>query len=190
MARSTIIGPVRFSYCHLLEPDTRDGSPKYSVSILIDKNDEGVVATVKEAIRAAYSEGASVFGPKCPPITSLKLPLRDGDTERDDDVYSGKYFVNCYAKTRPGIVKFGPNGNKVPVEGPEDIYSGCYGYVAVRFYAYNNNGNRGISCGLNNVLVTEKGESLGGGESADESFRDIQPVKPVGSVAAAGLEDW
>lgn len=182
MAKSTIIGPVRFSYCHLLEPDTRDGSDKYSVSILIDKSNTALVKTVKDAIYQAYQDGLTKFGPKAPAINSIKLPVRDGDTERDDNVYAGNYFINCYTNTRPGVVKFGPNGTKVPVNGPEDIYSGCYGYVAVRFFAYNNNGNKGISCYLNNVLVTERGESLGGAESAEESFADIQPTQPVGTV--------
>ncbi len=42
------------------------------------------------------------FGGKVP--ANLKLPLRDGDTEREDDVNSqDAYFINASSKQAPGI---------------------------------------------------------------------------------------
>ena len=164
-----VTGEVRFSYAHVFEPASIEGSePKYSVSILIDKNDKKTLSRVKAAIEAAKQAGLSKFGGKIP--ANLKLPLRDGDTEREDDeVYAGKYFINANAKTKPGIVDKGGN----PIIDATEFYSGCYGHASVTFYAFNTSGNKGIACGLNNLMKTRDGEMLGGRASAEDDFADL-----------------
>lgn len=164
-----VTGEVRFSYAHVFEPASIEGSePKYSVSILIDKNDKKTLSRVKAAIEAAKQAGLSKFGGKIP--ANLKLPLRDGDTEREDDeVYAGKYFINANAKTKPGIVDKGGN----PIIDTTEFYSGCYGHASITFYAFNTSGNKGIACGLNNLMKTRDGEMLGGRASAEDDFADL-----------------
>lgn len=164
-----VTGEVRFSYAHVFEPASIEGSePKYSVSILIDKNDKKTLSRVKAAIEAAKQAGVSKFGGKVP--ANLKLPLRDGDTEREDDeVYAGKYFINANAKTKPGIVDKGGN----PIIDTTEFYSGCYGHASITFYAFNTSGNKGIACGLNNLMKTRDGEMLGGRASAEDDFADL-----------------
>ena len=61
----------------------------------------------------------------------------------------------------------------VEVSNEDEVYSGCYGWVSVNFFAYNNAGNRGIAAGLNNVLKTKDGEFLGGRSSAQSDFSGI-----------------
>ena len=164
-----VTGEVRFSYAHVFEPASIEGSePKYSVSILIDKNDKKTLSRVKAAIEAAKQAGLSKFGGKIP--ANLKLPLRDGDTEREDDeVYASKYFINANAKTKPGLVDKGGN----PIIDTTEFYSGCYGHASVTFYAFNTSGNKGIACGLNNLMKTRDGEMLGGRASAEDDFADL-----------------
>lgn len=164
-----VTGEVRFSYAHVFEPASIEGSePKYSVSILIDKNDKKTLSRVKAAIEAAKQAGLSKFGGKVP--ANLKLPLRDGDTEREDDeVYAGKYFINANAKTKPGLVDKGGN----PIIDTTEFYSGCYGHASITFYAFNTSGNKGIACGLNNLMKTRDGEMLGGRASAEDDFADL-----------------
>ena len=164
-----VTGEVRFSYAHVFEPASIEGSePKYSVSILIDKNDKKTLSRVEAAIEAAKQAGLSKFGGKIP--ANLKLPLRDGDTEREDDeVYAGKYFINANAKTKPGILDKGGN----PIIDTTEFYSGCYGHASVTFYAFNTSGNKGIACGLNNLMKTRDGEMLGGRASAEDDFADL-----------------
>lgn len=164
-----ITGEVRFSYAHVFEPASIEGSePKYSVSILIDKKDKATLSRVKAAVEAAKQAGLSKFGGKVP--ANLKLPVRDGDTEREDDpVYAGKYFINANAKTKPGIVDKGGN----PIIDTTEFYSGCYGHASITFYAFNTSGNKGIACGLNNIMKTRDGESLGGRASAEDDFADL-----------------
>ena len=169
------IGEVRFSYVHIFTPEAaaEGGDKKYSVSLIIPKSNKKLIADIETAIEAATQAGiASRFDGKRP--VNLRSPLRDGDLERaDDEAYAGAYFINVSSKTKPGIVKrMKINGeNKlVEVTNEDDIYSGCYGFASVNFFAYNNKGNRGIGAGLNNILKTRDGEYLGGRSSAESDF--------------------
>ena len=81
-----VTGVVRLSYANVWEPaSVNGGSPKYSVSLLIPKHDEKTVAAINAAIDTAIRDGAAKFGGKIPNRAALKLPLRDGDTEREDE---------------------------------------------------------------------------------------------------------
>ena len=85
-----VTGVVRLSYKHVWEPASVNGSnPKYSVSLIIPKNDTKTIAAINQAIDNAIRDGAAKFGGKIPPKGALKLPLRDGDTEREDEAYRG-----------------------------------------------------------------------------------------------------
>lgn len=171
------IGEVRLSYCHLFQPEAvaDGGDKKYSVSIIIPKSNTKLVAEIKAAIEAAAQAGMSKFGGRRP--ANLKTPLRDGDLDRaDDDAYADSWFINASSRTKPGVVKvmdLGGEKKLVEVTNEEDIYSGCYGYVTVNFFAFNNAGNRGIAAGLNNVLKTRDGAFLGGRTSAQSDFGDM-----------------
>jgi len=170
-------GVVRLSYANLLEPKavSEGQEEKYSVSLIIPKDDKDTLKAVKEAIEEAKELGkASKFGGKVP--AGLKLPIRDGDEERpDDEVYSNSYFINANSKQKPKIlefIKFTSEGKikAEPIDSSEDVYSGMYACVSVNFFAYNTSGNKGIAAGLGNVLKVEDGDRLGGGSSAEEDF--------------------
>lgn len=169
-----ITGIVRFSYLNILEPRAMEGQePRYSVSLVIPKNDVNTVAAVRKAISAAYEAGADKLrtGKTVPPIQQLKTPLRDGDSERpDDEVYKGCWFINasCPADADhiPQVVD--TKGNHL-TDG-DKVYSGMYGRASISFYAFCKAGNKGIACGLNNLLKTADGERLGGAASAEEDF--------------------
>ena len=61
---------------------------------------------------------------------------------------------------------------------PADIYSGMYGRVTVRFFGYSNSGNKGVGCGLGNVLKTRDGEPLSGSASAATDFAGLGAATP------------
>lgn len=164
-----VTGKVRFSYLHVFEPQGVNGSePKYSVSLIIPKEDKETIAAIEKAIDDAKENGRGKFGGKIP--ANLKTPLRDGDEDRpEDENYADCFFVNANSKTKPGLVY--KNGD--PIEDELDLYSGCYGRASITFYAFNTNGNKGIACGLNNLMKLEDGESLGGRVSAERDFEDF-----------------
>lgn len=163
-----VTGEVRLSYAHLFEPQSIQGSkPKYSVSLIIPKSDTETISKIKRAIDAAIEAGIGKFGGKRPNKAALKLPLRDGDLERDDEAYKGSFFVNANSIQPPEIV----DADLQPILSPTEVHSGCYARVSLSFYAFNTNGNRGIACGLGNLQKLRDGEPLGGGRtSAADDF--------------------
>lgn len=158
---------TRLSYFHGWEPTSINGGPeRYSVSVLIPKDDKETVKAINDAIDAAIEEGIAKFGSKKPNKAAIKLPLRDGDTEREDEAYAGHWFINANSKTAPQIVDKAVK----PILDRDEVYSGCYARVSLNFYAFNSNGNKGIACGLGNIQKIRDGESLGGRSSATDDF--------------------
>lgn len=160
-------GKVRFSYAHVFEPySSEEGQDKkYSVAILIPKEDTKTLDKIEEAVKAAIESGKAKFGGKVP--ANLKLPLRDGDEERPDDPnYEGMMFMNASSKNKPGIV----DANVEEIISQDEFYSGCWGRATVNFYAFNKAGNKGVACGLGNLQKLEDGDRLSGGPSAEQDF--------------------
>ena len=167
-----VTGKVRLSYANVWEAKAiGDGKPKFSVSILIDKNDTDTLSRVNAAIDAAIDEGIGKFGGKKPNRAVLKTPLRDGDVEKpEDEAYAGKYFINANSNTAPQIV----DKNVQPILEHSEIYSGVYARVSLSFYAFNSNGNKGIACGLGNIQKLQDGEPLGGHTSPEKDFDVVE----------------
>lgn len=162
---------TRWSYANVWEAKSiNGGTPKFSVSLIIPKSDTVTVQKIKAAIQAAYEEGQAKLkgnGRSVPPLTAIKTPLRDGDTERPDDpAYANSYFINANSATAPDIVDADCN----PILTRSEVYSGVYGRASINFYAFNSNGNKGIACGLNNLQKIRDGEPLGGKSSAASDF--------------------
>ncbi len=166
MSTKVITGKVRFSYVNVWEPKSVNGSdPKYSVSLIIPKGDAKTLEKIKKAIDAAKKEGSPKFGGKAP--ANLKIPLRDGDSDRpDDEAYADSYFINANSFIKPGIV----DKDVQPILNQSEFYSGCFGRASIVFFAYNVNGNKGIAAGLQNLQKLEDGEPLGGVSRPEDDF--------------------
>ena len=123
------------------------------------------IDAINRAVQAAYKAGEEKLrgnGRTVPPLSSLRTPLRDGDSERpDDEAYQGKLFLTARSTTKPGIVDRSLNA----VIDPLEVYSGRWARVSLVAFVYSNNGNRGIGMGLQNVQLLEDDEPLGGGRS-------------------------
>lgn len=161
-----ITGKVRFSYANVWEPKSiNGGDEKYSVSLIIPKNDTKTINDIKKAIEVAKQDGKAKFGGRIP--ANLKTPLRDGDIDRlDDEAYKDSYFINANSKDKPQIV----DKNVKPILDQSEVYSGCYGRASITFYAFNSNGNKGIACGLGNLQKLAEGDALSGRSKAEDEF--------------------
>ena len=176
-----LTGEVRLSYCNLTTPraSQQGGEPKYSVTMLIPKSDTATKADIDASIQAAVNEAVSKrWGGVRPPM--IKDILHDGDGVRPSGLpygpeCKGHWVLTASTKNPPQVVGI----DNIRTElAPTDIYSGMYARVTVNFYGYSNAGNKGIACGLGNVLKTRDGEPLSGGASAEADFAGIgaQPV--------------
>lgn len=162
---------TRFSYANVWEAKAvNGGTPKFSVSLIIPKDDTITIEKIKMAIQIAYKEGEGKLrgnAKSVPPLSAIKTPLRDGDVERpDDEAYKNAYFVNANSATAPGIVDKDCN----PILEHSEVYSGVYGRASISFYAFNSNGNRGIAVGLNNLQKLRDGDPLGSKASPESDF--------------------
>lgn len=166
-----VTGKVRFCYVSVFEPTAMNegDTPKYSICILISKNDKATLDKINKAIAAAKEAGKAKLANKngqLPADAALKLPLRDGDAERaDDPAFENCYFINANSNRKPSIVDCDLN----PIMEKEEFYSGCYGRASINFYAFNVS-SKGIAAGLNNLQKLEDGEMLAGGSTAEEDF--------------------
>lgn len=166
-----VFGPCRLSYTHVFAKFNPGGTAedgKYMTNVLIPKSEKETVLALQEAVETAKKNAiADKWKGKEP--KKLDMPLRDGD-EKDDDIYQDHFFVNAKCNTRPGIV----DKYKVPVVDEEEVYSGVWAVVSVTFYGYDVNGNRGVACGLNNIMKFKDDDRLGGRVSAEADFDGIE----------------
>lgn len=166
-----VFGPCRLSYTHVFEkydPSGNGNEGKYMTNILIPKSEEKTIKALNKAIEAAKKVAVvSKWGGKEP--KKLDLPLRDGD-DKDDDVYADHFYVNAKANTRPGVV----DKKMTPIVDEEEVYSGCWAIVSVTFYGYDVSGNKGVACGLNNIMKYKDDDFLGGRASAESDFADME----------------
>ncbi|EHQ63932.1 phage-associated protein [Paenibacillus dendritiformis C454] len=172
-----ITGKVRLSYANVWEPQSVDGGdPKYSVSILIPKDDKETLRKIKAATDLLKEQAKAKYNGKLP--AKFHTPLRDGDEERpDDEAYAGHYFFNASSKNKPGIAKPIGKGSDGKTKFQEitdttEVYSGCYAKVSVNFYLFDTKGNKGIAAGLNNIVKVQDGDFLGGRSSVNDDFGD------------------
>ena len=173
-----LTGEVRLSYANLVSPKAPlsdpNGTPKYSVTLLIPKKDTAVKENIDASIEAAAQSAISkTWGGVRPPV--MPIPIHDGDGVRDNgtpygEECKGHWVLTASSKNKPQVV----HQSDITTELlPQDIYSGMYARVTINFFAYNRAGRRGIGCGLGNVMKTKEGEPLSGNVSAASDFAGI-----------------
>lgn len=147
----------------------KDGKPdapkKYSVSIIIPKNDPEL-PEIQAAIEAAKKAGLTAkFGGKYPP--NMKMPLRDGDVERaDHPEYANSFFLSASSSRQPGMV----DSKVKPITKQDEMYSGVWANINVNFYPFNEGGGKGVACGLNHIQKYKDDEALGNITRAEDVF--------------------
>jgi hypothetical protein len=166
MAKVVTKKPVRLTFTFL--PD-EDGV--FRTSALIPKKDKALVKQIEEAIEEAKEYGKTAkWGGKIP--RNLKIAFQDGD-DTDLDKYpenEGHMLLNARSKKKVGLVDI----DRQPILEASEVYSGCWAYVSVTSFAYDNE-SKGVSFFLNNIMKARDDESFGGGSSSpDEDFAEIE----------------
>jgi hypothetical protein len=147
---------------------------KYSLRVIIPKDDTATMEKIRRAIRAAYDDGANRLRNEdgtLPPFEDVRTPIQDGDAPGiriQPEVYAGNWYFNSNSSSAPRIV----NEDMQPVIEHRRVYSGVYGRVSVTFYAWRHGEKYGIACGLNNLQLIRAGEPLGTKSTPEEDFAD------------------
>lgn len=158
---------VRLSYANLFEPRAivEDGVLKYSVSVLIPKNDKEQLKSVMGIVNTIINEQKWTPAQK----KTADIPLRDGDTEKpEEEAYKGVFYLNPKSNRKPLVV----DQKRVVVDREDIVYSGCYANVYVSFYPFDVAGNKGVGLGLLGVQKVRDGEPLGNTITVDD-FEDV-----------------
>ena len=170
MSTKVTTGKVRFSFCHIFEPQEPlgGGDAKYSVTLLIPKADKPTLGKIKAAIEEARELYCKRNGANALPVKP-NTTLHDGDGLRDSGEPFGPECKDCYvitvsSKQKPIIC----DSQRNIITDPTEVYSGCYGRASINFYGYNAAGRKGISAGLLSVQKLHDGEPFGTVGSADD----------------------
>jgi len=161
-----ITGKVQIAFPNVYTPRaaSEGQEPRFSVCLLIPKNDKDTPPKINAGITAAKQQGSGQWNGGS---LDIKLPLRDGDVEKPESpAFRGVYFMNASSKARPGVVDRALN----EIVDPSQIYSGCFCRVSLNFYPYNQNGNAGVGCGLNHLQKLADGSLPSERASAEEDF--------------------
>ena len=101
--------------------------------------------------------------------------------------YKNCYFFNAKAKKQPQIVnKYNEFASEKDLD--DYCYSGATFCVSVNFYAFDKNGNRGVSAALNAVMLRKQTERIDGSVNAQAEFGEFAE-KPAQGGDFGGLDD-
>ena len=179
MSTSIILKDVRLSYLNAWKPrkSSEDSKPRYSVSCILPK-DHKQVGELREAIRKEIAEKWP--DPKKRP-GNLHIPLRDGDTDRENDAaYADAFFINASsdAERQPRLI----DGQLQPVPDNGFWASGDYGNVKIDLFPFIRPEKKGIGVGLVTIQFTRKGEPLGNRTDPMEGFGVVEAQEPADDI--------
>jgi hypothetical protein len=167
VSETIILNNVRCSFVFATKTNKHE---KYQIQPLIPKDSE-----LAKKLKAAQTRIAKAAFGDAVKAARLKLPLRDGDEERDGNEYEGMYFLNANSGNPPGIVnRFGKAASDVEID--EQCYSGAVFTVSISLYSFDSKdgGKPGVAAGFNNLMLRGgKGERMDGRKSAVSEFAEF-----------------
>jgi hypothetical protein len=104
----------------------------------------------------------------------------------------GSTFINARSEQKPGCVYLhNEPGTDKPAKIPderliEELYAGAQVIASVKAFAYDNNGNRGVSFALNNVQKRGEGARLDNRVMAEDEFDAELDSVPADDAALFG----
>lgn len=165
---------VRICYPQLFKPRGFEGSiPKYSVLLLIPKEDKNTMQALKSAHDKLVADTFSKnFKAKNPLI-------KDGDSEEfEHSLFNGYYVLRASSVRQPELVRM-KNGNTIPLKEHE-IKGGDWVIASISLFAYNQQANKGVSAWLNNLLLVAKDDAIGSTcQTAREDFEDLGKMEEL-----------
>ena len=158
------------SYPRLFAPEAQNegDTPKYSCALVFEDGTD-----LKSLKQAAVEAARERFGDKADNMIKggkLRMPVRTDSVEKGYP--EGSTFMNVRTTKKPGIVSIypGPDGKPLPIADEDEMYPGCVVRASLACYAYDTNGNRGVSFALNNLQKVAEGERLDGRAKAEDEF--------------------
>ena len=186
---SNIISPIaRLSFPTFFEPESIGNDPtgkkKYSCSLLIPPQCD--LALLKKAAgEAAVAKWGADKVPEMVQQKKLKTPFLQAVDYKYDGYITGWTLLRPSSENRPTVLDAMQSAGsliKLLEENVDYVYPGRWCVVTLNAFAYEQKGNKGVSFGLNNVMLLNHDESLSGRAKAEDEFEAPQ------GLAGAGVE--
>lgn len=181
----TVLG--RIIYTNIFTParpyNEPNGDLRYSLTLLIPKTDKAAIKEIVNAINSANNEAIHSKRVTLEQIKSNKFhqAVKDGDKfESDNPIYKGMLVINVKRavittpdglEVKPAIYVKNVNGVRVAAT-PEQVYSGCWAYVKLDFFTYNNK-SVGNIVSFSSVMKYQDDDMVGVGNIDDSDFDDL-----------------
>lgn len=190
MSRRVITPAATASYPHLdqAQAGLNGGKAKYSVSLVFAPGTD--LKPLEAAVIDAASEKWGAKATSMIQSQAIRLPFRkDAAAKGYPD---GSVFINVRTEQQPQCV-YGyadSTTGKPAVISQEkiktEIYPGAQVRASLTAFAYDTNGNKGVSFALNNVQKLGEGERIDGQKAATEEFTADLSQEPA-SLESLGL---
>lgn len=174
------LSPVgRVSFPRLFEPQVNDSGQKtWSLVLVFDKKAQ---ATPEYAamLKAVDDTATERFGQKVPsgvkrkslePKSGYPITACSAKTEYFGWAEEGSVMVTFSSRYAPLVI----DRDKTEILEADDLYGGCYARVSYTTYAYDAQGNQGVSFGLRAVQKAKEGERFGGAKPSAEEFDELK----------------
>lgn len=155
---------------------SKQKEPKYKI-ILVWDEDAQATEDYKAMKRACVEAAEAKFGKDARDKIKkgkIKMPWRDASDYGDEGYgfpfdQSGWKFANFSSNTQPGVV----DRKAKPILKESEVYSGMKARCTYAVWAYDKEGNKGVTLLLNNVQKIEDGERLAGRPDAEDDFEPV-----------------
>ena len=169
---AALITPVgMLSFPHLYEARAAGPGqePMFSASILFDSKAQQSPQYL-DLRKAAHAVGVTRWGDKMkdPAFTrNLRMPFNQAGEKNYAGYEDGMTYIQARTKSKPGVV----DARNQEMLVSDDVWPGQLCRLFVAPFAYDVNGNKGVSFALNHVqIVKQKMPRLDGRKSATEAF--------------------
>lgn len=191
----TVMTPVgTLCFPALFEAKKNQANPnqnaRYSCILLFDETgtQSSAYQELRKAVLEAISEKFGAAKAADPAfVRTLRLPFRDASEKDYAGFDKGTIYISPWSNgegqyaSRPDVVDL--KGQKIVV--PEDVFAGMLARATVRPFAYDSNGNKGVSLGLEHVQIVKTDcERLDGKRSSDKAFANADDSQ----LAALGID--
>jgi hypothetical protein len=174
-SRTLVVTPkAMLSYPHLDVPQAGQkpgDKAKYSATFVFADGTD--LNALQAAVIAAAEEKWPGKSEQMFRTGALRSPFRRDAEAKGYPV--GSVFINTRSERKPGLVYLHAGPDNKPAVVPEekvkdDFYPGAIVRAQLRAFAYDSNGNKGVSFALNNIQKLADGERIDGRQAATEAF--------------------
>lgn len=176
---------ARLSFPNVFSPKApmnQGEEPKYVATLLFPKQADltvlsnAVMAHAQREFGDCFQNGQYVGG--------LHFPFRDqGEKAKYDGYVPGAYFVTLSSKYKPAVVDL----QMAPILDESRVYPGVWAIATVNIFHYRQKVKRGVSVGLNSLMIVQDDEKLGGGgANPQKDFAGVN-IQTTTNFSAAGM---